>query len=116
MLVRDEDVYDNPMEFYPERFLNEDINKPLAGHWGFGAGRRVCAGYFFATRNLWIAMAKLIYCFDVEHSSVFQFEIGALTDRRPKQILRQARNTYSFLHRPLPFKSGLNRGRPSMSN
>jgi hypothetical protein len=26
----------------------------------------VCAGYVLAMRNLWIAMAKLMYCFDVE--------------------------------------------------
>ena len=41
VLVRDPDVYhDDPMRFYPERFLTEDVAKPLAGHWAFGAGRR----------------------------------------------------------------------------
>lgn len=30
----------------------------------------VCAGYVLATRNLWIGIAKLIYCFNVEYSEV----------------------------------------------
>ena len=30
----------------------------------------VCAGYVLATRNLWIGIAKLIYCFNVEYSAV----------------------------------------------
>jgi len=32
--------YEEPKRFLPERFLNEDLNKPLAGHWSFGMGRR----------------------------------------------------------------------------
>jgi Cytochrome P450 len=41
VLVQDPDVYhDDPLRFYPERFMNEDLSKPLAGHWAFGAGRR----------------------------------------------------------------------------
>jgi hypothetical protein len=36
----DPNEYDDPTRFYPERFLNEDLYKPLAGHWAFGMGRR----------------------------------------------------------------------------
>lgn len=40
-LARDQNVYpDDPLRFYPERFLNDDLDKPLAGHWAFGMGRR----------------------------------------------------------------------------
>jgi hypothetical protein len=31
----------------------------------------VCAGYVLAMKNLWIAMAKLMYCFDVELAEVY---------------------------------------------
>lgn len=30
--------YEDPEVFKPERFLNEDLNNPLKGHWSFGAG------------------------------------------------------------------------------
>jgi hypothetical protein len=40
-LARDLSVYpDDPIRFYPERFLNDDLDKPLEGHWSFGLGRR----------------------------------------------------------------------------
>lgn len=32
----------------------------------FNAGRRVCVGYNVAQTNLWIALARLLYCFDFE--------------------------------------------------
>jgi len=41
LLAREPSVYpDDPMRFYPERFLNEGLDKPLEGHWSFGLGRR----------------------------------------------------------------------------
>ncbi|KAH9207922.1 cytochrome P450 [Leptodontidium sp. 2 PMI_412] len=59
--------YANSTEFVPERFLNEDLNYPLKGHWSFGtAGRRVCVGYNVGFNNIWIAISCLIYCFDFE--------------------------------------------------
>lgn len=29
-------------------------------------GRRVCSGYNVGERNVWIVIARLLYCFDVE--------------------------------------------------
>ncbi|ETS85971.1 hypothetical protein PFICI_03996 [Pestalotiopsis fici W106-1] len=58
------DEYTEPERFWPERFLNEDIDKPLKGHLGFGAGRRACVGYNVANSNLFIALARLLYCFE----------------------------------------------------
>ncbi|GAB7349605.1 hypothetical protein MBLNU459_g0292t1 [Dothideomycetes sp. NU459] len=63
-IALDAKEYDQPERFWPERFLNEDLNNPLKGHWGFGAGRRVCAGYQVGENNVWIALARLVYCFD----------------------------------------------------
>lgn len=34
-----EENYENPMEFMPERFMNDDLQNLLKGHWAFGAGK-----------------------------------------------------------------------------
>lgn len=37
-IALDEKEYAEPMVFEPERFMNEDLDKPTKGHWSFGAG------------------------------------------------------------------------------
>jgi len=32
--------YEDPLRYYPERFMNEDLNNTLAGHWAFGPGKK----------------------------------------------------------------------------
>ncbi|KAK7585721.1 hypothetical protein V3481_012007 [Fusarium oxysporum f. sp. vasinfectum] len=57
--------YKDPERFYPERFLDGDLDIPTKGHLGFGAGRRVCVGNTVAWNNLFVAVSRLLYCFDV---------------------------------------------------
>ena len=73
-----EKEYDEPLKFKPERFLNKDLNNALQGHWAFGpgmppspnrrnltvVGRRVCVGWNVGQQNMFIATARLLYCFD----------------------------------------------------
>ncbi|KUJ13362.1 cytochrome P450 [Mollisia scopiformis] len=61
-----EKEYHEPERFNPDRFLNEDLHNPLKGHWAFGPGRRVCVGWSVGEMNVWIAIARLLYCFDFE--------------------------------------------------
>lgn len=50
--------------FRPERFLDGNEGNILHGQWTFGGGRRVCVGYKVAQTELFVAFARLIYCFD----------------------------------------------------
>ncbi|XP_047326362.1 iridoid oxidase-like [Impatiens glandulifera] len=65
---RDPEVWDDPLDFKPERFLDKNIE--LAGqHFGvipFGAGRRICMGFSLSLRVLQLATATLVHTFDLE--------------------------------------------------
>ncbi|CZR65125.1 uncharacterized protein PAC_15025 [Phialocephala subalpina] len=61
----DENGYSNLTKFDPETFMNENVNKWAQGHWSFGAGRRICPGLNFGVLNVWIAVACILYCFDI---------------------------------------------------
>ncbi|PNS21541.1 Phenylacetate 2-hydroxylase [Sphaceloma murrayae] len=63
-ITQNEEEYEQATRFWPERWFNDDLDKVLKGHWSFGPGRRVCVGYNVAQTNLWIALARLLYCFD----------------------------------------------------
>jgi cytochrome P450 len=59
-----------PEEFRPERWIDDDVHNFTKGHWSFSGGRRVCVGYKVAQQLLFIALARLIYCFDYEAVSL----------------------------------------------
>lgn len=54
---------DDPAVFKPERWESQEMNI-TDGLWQFGGGRRICVGYKIAHQELFLAFAKLIYCFD----------------------------------------------------
>ncbi|KAI0911773.1 cytochrome P450 oxidoreductase [Ustulina deusta] len=67
----DERRWDKPADFMPERFATHPqlashytSEGPHRDHFGYGAGRRVCPGIHLAERNLFVAMAKLLWGFD----------------------------------------------------
>ncbi|KAI3504570.1 hypothetical protein L1887_26148 [Cichorium endivia] len=65
-IARDPNIWEEPEEFRPERFLNSSIDyKGL--HFEllpFGAGRRKCPGIQFAMAISKLALANLVYKFD----------------------------------------------------
>jgi cytochrome P450 len=71
-MLHDKNVYTNPFEFNPDRFIDPETGKidysrardPL--HACFGFGRRICPGRFMAFESLWLAIASLIATFDIE--------------------------------------------------
>ena len=34
-------------------------------HWTFGAGRRICPGVVVAERELWLAISRLLWAFEI---------------------------------------------------
>ncbi|KAI0698160.1 cytochrome P450 [Cytidiella melzeri] len=74
--VWDPEVYTNPEDFRPERFLDElgqvEISFPdthQMGHVSYGFGRRICVGMHFANQALFIAVATILWALDI-HPSV----------------------------------------------
>ncbi|KAL2472448.1 Cytochrome [Abeliophyllum distichum] len=67
---RDAQVWENPTEFKPERFLNIDNGK-LWDYLGndfeyipFGSGRRICPGLHLAEKMVMYVLASLLHSFD----------------------------------------------------
>nr|GME08283.1 cytochrome P450 83B1-like [Ipomoea batatas] len=67
-IARDPKYWENPDEFYPERFLESSID--YKGHdfefIPFGAGRRICPGMIAGVASAELALANLLYAFDWE--------------------------------------------------
>nr|AIC74457.1 Cytochrome P450 CYPII [Withania somnifera] len=67
-IARDPEIWENPEEFIPERFLNNNID--FKGQdfefIPFGAGRRGCPGIALGVASMELALSNLLYAFDWE--------------------------------------------------
>ncbi|KAH6770425.1 hypothetical protein C2S52_015228 [Perilla frutescens var. hirtella] len=65
-IARDPEYWENPDEFMPERFLNNniDIKGQDFGVIPFGSGRRMCPGMYMGLANVELTVANLLYSFD----------------------------------------------------
>jgi cytochrome P450 len=62
--VFDPDHYKGEMSLAPELAAAADYNR--RDHYGYGSGRRLCPGIHIGERNLFLAIAKLIWAFSIE--------------------------------------------------
>ena len=69
----DPQKFPNPEHFIPERYADHPQLAPFYAsskdweardHLGYGASRRICPGIHLAERNLFIAVAKLLWAFE----------------------------------------------------
>lgn len=87
-------IWDNPEEFYLERF--EDRNMDFRGSnfelVPFGSGRRICPGVAMAVTSLELVVANLLYCFDwklpkgMKEEDIDMEEIGQISFRRKVEL------------------------------
>lgn len=56
--------FENGHDFQPERWIDGSDDKTTNNFWGFGGGRRMCVGWKVAEQALFIAFARLVYCFE----------------------------------------------------
>jgi cytochrome P450 len=89
-----EEYYPNPHHFDPTRFLDEALAQrathptPLlgkphpakTGHSSFGWGRRICPGAHLAENSLFIALAKMLWAFDIKPKQGVRYDIFAYTE------------------------------------
>ncbi|TFK73310.1 cytochrome P450 [Pluteus cervinus] len=65
-MVRNPDIYPEPDQFRPERFLNADGTLSDDNRcWTFGFGRRVCAGRHLASDAFWLATAYMLTALNI---------------------------------------------------
>lgn len=57
--------FDNAHKFQPERWIDSTGSDKIPNFWGFGGGRRICVGWKVAEQALFIAFARLLYCFEL---------------------------------------------------
>ncbi|KAJ2922481.1 hypothetical protein H1R20_g14609, partial [Candolleomyces eurysporus] len=97
-MLHDENIYPDPFEFNPDRFINPDTGEldyshardPM--HACFGFGRRICPGRFMAFESLWLAIASLIAVFDLEKAK------EKVTLPTGEEVERTVELTHEYIH------------------
>lgn len=57
--------FENGDKFLPERWVDGSDIRTTNNFWGFGGGRRICVGWRVAEQALFIAFARMLYCFEL---------------------------------------------------
>ncbi|KAJ5128334.1 uncharacterized protein N7443_005455 [Penicillium atrosanguineum] len=90
-MMHDPEVYPNPMEFQPERFLGE-TPAPDPHAIAFGFGRRVCPGRFLADNTVFLSVAQSLAAFNISGAkqggvevTTPQFDPGVISHASPFQ-------------------------------
>ena len=100
----DEEFWDDPFVFRPERFLDENGNLVSRDHPNqkhvlqFGAGKRVCVGEKFALKRLFMFTACLVQAFDLMPADELvtcdprEYATGTILSQKPYLVKLNKRN------------------------
>ncbi|KAI0701989.1 cytochrome P450 [Cytidiella melzeri] len=104
-MLHSDDAFQNASQFRPERFLNDQgkpcqLSKETDPATGFGFGRRVCPGMYFADNSIFIAVAMMLYVFTVSKArsldgGVIEPEVeydGFISHPRPFKCILEPRS------------------------
>ncbi|KAJ7222133.1 cytochrome P450 [Mycena pura] len=66
-MLHDREVYADPDEFKPDRFIPQGTEHvaPDPARAAFGFGRRICPGRYFADDSIWIAISNILHVFSI---------------------------------------------------
>lgn len=108
-MMHNEETFDKPFEFNPERFLkdgNIGPSIPDAEHAAFGFGRRICPGRFFSNDALFLLVASVLHTFNIQQPK------DNSGNRVPVKFQTTSHNVAKL--RPFECEITLRRGRESL--
>nr|GMD89091.1 cytochrome P450 CYP82D47-like [Ipomoea batatas] len=92
-LQRDPQVWSNPLEFIPERFINCHKEVDVFGQdfelIPFGASRRICPGITFGLQMLHLVLANLLHSFELSNVSnevIDMTQMAGITNLKVKAL------------------------------
>ncbi|PVH15613.1 uncharacterized protein CXQ87_003459 [Candidozyma duobushaemuli] len=65
----DEEVFEKPYEFMPERWIDENgkiVDEKYLRHFGFGAGSRKCSGIALAVKEFYVLLCRMVLVFHIK--------------------------------------------------
>jgi cytochrome P450 len=101
--LHDPNVYKNPLEFNPDRFVGPNPEQDPKAYC-FGFGRRICPGIHLADSSIWINIAKSVAAFTVTKA------VGA----DGQVIVPIAETMDGVISRPKPFVCNIKPRSPSI--
>lgn len=97
-MALDNGTFERPLEFLPERWLEESKNADGKVRFTnfFGYGRRICTGRHIARNSLFLLIARLLWGFNIRHAVDENGEIKKADDMAM---------TSGFVSNPMPFEA-----------
>ncbi|THU76873.1 cytochrome P450 [Dendrothele bispora CBS 962.96] len=95
-ILHDKTIYNDPMIFKPERFLEQSGKRcpPDPTLYSFGFGRRICPGRYLALDNSWMMIACILAAFTIEKA----------LDINGNEIEVTTQHSNDALSFPMPFR------------